>query len=91
MEERLLVLIHEKRRMMLLSLGIVFLFYFSLPLSLIFFPDMMNRTSFIYGVTWAWLYSFLQIPMTWIMGILYHRKANVFEQKIKQMKREEIL
>ncbi|WP_010650404.1 DUF485 domain-containing protein [Oceanobacillus massiliensis] len=91
MEEHIWRLIYEKKRMMTLSLGLVFLFYFLLPLSLIFFPDVMNRISFIQGMSWAWLYGFLQIPMTWMMGWIYHVKAKNFDRKVEEIKQGELL
>ncbi|WP_337019890.1 DUF485 domain-containing protein [Oceanobacillus massiliensis] len=91
MEEHIWRLIYEKKRMMTLSLGLVFLFYFLLPLSLIFFPDVMNRISFIQGMSWAWLYGFLQIPMTWMMGWIYHVKAKIFDRKVEEIKQGELL
>ncbi|MEN2767935.1 DUF485 domain-containing protein [Ornithinibacillus xuwenensis] len=89
MEERVKELIRQKKRMMTISLGIVFMFYFILPLSLIYFPDVMNRTSVIDGLTWAWLYSFLQIPMTWIVGWIYHNRAKRFDQQIEEINQGE--
>lgn len=90
MEEQLISLIYERRKRLLFTLALVFLFYFMLPLSLTLLPELMNRTSFIPGLTWAWAYAFLQIPMTWIIGWLYHVKAKKFEEKINEIKREEL-
>ena len=90
MEERLLILIREKKRLIAPSMMLIFLFYFLLPLSLLFFPEVMNQHSVIPGVTWAWVYGFLQIPMTWVMGWMYHVKAKKFDQKIEEIIREEL-
>ncbi|WP_042149797.1 DUF485 domain-containing protein [Paucisalibacillus sp. EB02] len=91
MDERVLHLIQSKKRILVPTIILVLLFYFMLPLSLIFFPDAMNQTSFIPGVTWAWAYGFLQIPMTWLIGWIYHIKATTFDQQIEKIKREELL
>lgn len=90
MEERVLALINERKRMLILTLALVFSFYFMLPLSLTFLPELMNRASFIPGLTWAWTYAFLQIPMTWLIGWIYHVKAKKFEEKLIEIKREEL-
>ena len=88
MNEQILHLIQSKRRFLVWSIILVFLFYFMLPLSLIFIPDAMNQTSFILGMTWAWAYGFLQIPMTWVVGWIYHVKAKKFDEQIEEIKRE---
>ncbi|WP_047985515.1 DUF485 domain-containing protein [Ornithinibacillus californiensis] len=90
MEERIMDLIREKKRVVAPALVLVFIFYFMLPLSLLFFPDVMNQTSIIPGLTWAWLYGFLQIPMTLLMAWVYHLKAKQFDRKIEEIKREEL-
>ncbi|WP_010093998.1 DUF485 domain-containing protein [Ornithinibacillus scapharcae] len=90
MEERVLALIRERKKMLIPTLMLVFLFYFMLPLSLTLLPDLMNRTSFIPGLTWAWVYAFMQIPMTWLVGWGYHVNAKKLEEKINGIKREEL-
>lgn len=90
MENRVVRIIRAKWRFMIPMLVLVLIFYFMLPISLAFFPDVMNQTSFIPGVSWAWLYAFLQIPMTWIVGFIYHVKAKKFDQQIEEWKREDI-
>jgi len=88
MDERVLHLIRSKRRLSVPAIILVLLFYFMLPLSLIFIPNAMNKTSFIPGVTWAWAYGFLQIPMTWVVGWVYHMKAKKFDQQVDAIMRE---
>ncbi|WP_026909079.1 DUF485 domain-containing protein [Paucisalibacillus globulus] len=88
MNEHVFQLIQSKMRFLVRAIILVFLFYFMLPLSLIFIPDAMNQTSFIPGVTWAWVYGFLQIPMTWLVGWIYHIKAKRFDQQIEKIERE---
>ncbi|MCF3943667.1 DUF485 domain-containing protein [Oceanobacillus alkalisoli] len=79
----------EKRRFILTAVSFAFLFYFLLPVSLIYFPETMNRQSFIPGVTWAWAYAFLQIIMIWLLGWLYHLKAKKLDKLTEQMIQEE--
>lgn len=75
MKETYEKILREKLRFVMIALTFAFIFYFLLPVSLIFFPDTMNRTSIIPGVTWAWVYAFMQIIMVWLLGLLYHLKA----------------
>ena len=91
MEQKYLELIKRKKRFIALVLSVSFVFYFMLPLSLIFFPKVMTQTSFIPGVSWSWLFAFLQILMTWFMVHLYHRKAKYFDKVAEEIKRERLL
>lgn len=91
MEERVLALIRKKQQWTALSLTVALLFYFLLPLSLIFIPDVMKRSSFVFGIPWAWVYAFLQFPLTWFFVWFYHRKAKKLEQKVREIKGEEQL
>lgn len=89
MEETYEKILREKRRFVIIAITFAFVFYFLLPVSLIFFPDTMNQTSFIPGVTWAWVYAFLQIIMIWLLGWLYHLKAKKIDEQTEQMVQEE--
>ncbi|MEH7177767.1 DUF485 domain-containing protein [Neobacillus vireti] len=91
MEERILHLIRKKKQLMAPALAAALLFYFLLPLSLIFIPDVMTRPSFIYNISWAWFYAFLQIPMTWFFCWLYHTTAKKIERQIEASAKEESL
>jgi len=85
MDDEYIRLMKEKKKFLIFALSFTFIFYFMLPVALTFFPDMMNRISFIPGVSWAWLYAFLQFVMIWILGWLYHQKAKKMDQMLEQM------
>ncbi|MDQ0154687.1 DUF485 domain-containing protein [Robertmurraya andreesenii] len=91
MEEKVLELIHQKKKRMVPALAAALLFYFLLPLSLIFIPDVMNQPSFMFRISWAWLYAILQIPMTWFFCGLYHRTAKKIERQLDAIDKEESL
>lgn len=91
MEQKFQQLIKEKKRFVVFVLTFSFIFYFMLPLSLIFFPEIMNQTSIIPGVSWSWLFAFLQIIMTWSMVHLYYKKAKYFDKIAEEIKRERLL
>ncbi len=89
MEERVLMVVRRKIRLIAVSLTVALLFYFFLPLSLIFFPEVMNLPSFIFGVPWAWLYAFLLFPLTWFFVLFYHRNAGLLERQLGNINEEE--
>jgi len=73
--------------MQIILLSISLLFYFLLPLSLIFIPDVMNQPSFFYKMPRTWLYAILQIPMTWVFVGIYHIMVTRLE---RLMRKEEL-
>ena len=89
MDEGFEKLMQEKRRLLIPALIVLLIFYFMLPLSLVFFPKVMNQESIVGGVTWAWLYAFLQIPFVWIMALVYHMRSKYFDRIAEEIKREE--
>lgn len=84
MEEKYIQLMHEKKKFLIYALSFSFVFYFMLPIALTLFPNLMNQISFIPGITWAWLYAFLQIIMIWILGWLYHQKAKRIDRTLER-------
>lgn len=76
--------LRKRKRVQMILLSISLLFYFLLPLSLIFFPDVMNEPSFFYNMPRAWLYAILQIPMTWIFVGIYHEYAKRMEREMNR-------
>lgn len=89
MEERILYVIRRRKQLMAPALAGALLFYFLLPLSLTFIPNVMTRPSFIYGISWAWFYAFLQIPMTWFFCWFYHITAKKIDRQIEGINKEE--
>ncbi|OZU87557.1 hypothetical protein CIL03_15810 [Virgibacillus indicus] len=90
MDDKFQKLMQEKKRFLIPALIFLLVFYFMLPLSLIFLPEAMNGTSFVAGITWGWLYAFLQLPMTWIMVWAYHIKSKRFDRLVEEIKQEEL-
>jgi uncharacterized membrane protein (DUF485 family) len=71
-------LMNEKKRF-LVPLTIFFLvFYFMLPI-LTSYSTILNRTA-IGPITWTWVYAFAQFIMTWVLCMMYVRKATRFDQ-----------
>lgn len=90
MDSTFLLIMREKKRFLLPLLIFLLVFYFMLPLSLTFFPEVMSRTSFIPGLSWGWLYTFMQIPMTWLLGWVYHHKSKKFDRELAEIRRKEL-
>ncbi|GAB3798087.1 DUF485 domain-containing protein [Virgibacillus kimchii] len=90
MDDKFALIMEEKKRFLVPMLIFLLAFYFMLPLSLTFFPEYMNSNSFIQGVSWGWLYTFLQIPMTWFLGWVYHQKSKKFDRELEKIRREEL-
>lgn len=71
-------LMNEKKRF-LVPLTIFFLvFYFMLPI-LTSYSTILN-TPAIGPITWTWVYAFAQFIMTWVLCMIYVRKATRFDQ-----------
>ncbi|WP_080845868.1 DUF485 domain-containing protein [Cytobacillus gottheilii] len=71
-------LIQQKKRF-LAPLTIFFLvFYFTLPI-LTSYTTILNQPA-IGSITWTWVYAFAQFIMTWVLCMIYVRKAAKFDQ-----------
>ena len=76
-------LLKEKNGFILPLSLFFFIFYFSLPL-MTSYSDMLNAPAF-GAVTWAWVFAFAQFVMTWTLCILYSKKAQKFDEKVKSI------
>jgi uncharacterized membrane protein (DUF485 family) len=63
-----------------------FCFYFALPI-LTSYTKVLNHT-FIGSITWAWVFAFLQFVMTWVLCVLYSKKAAKFDDLAKKVLEE---
>ncbi|MBO1005923.1 DUF485 domain-containing protein [Pseudogracilibacillus auburnensis] len=78
----------KERRLFLIWLTILsIIFYLSLPIALAIIPEWMNASP-IGSITWAWIYAFLQVIMTWIIGWIYWIKAKQLDKLVAQIKQE---
>lgn len=78
----------QERRLFLIWITILALiFYLALPFSLAIIPETMN-TSPIGSLSWAWIYAFIQVIMTWIIGWIYWIKAKQLDKLVAEIKRE---
>lgn len=82
-------LIREKRRFLVPIILFFTIFYFCLPLSVGLFPERMGRSIPGISLSWAWLYAFSQLGMTWFVGWLYWRKAKSFDRLVEEVQKQQ--
>ncbi|MEI3607167.1 DUF485 domain-containing protein [Pseudogracilibacillus sp. SE30717A] len=79
----------QERRLFVVSITVLaIIFYLALPLSLSVIPDTMNKPA-IANVSWAWIYAFMQVLMTWLIGWVYWIKAKQLDKLVDRIKQEE--
>ncbi|ASV65848.1 hypothetical protein CKF48_00045 [Cytobacillus kochii] len=59
------------------------LFYFMLPI-LTSFTNVLNQPA-IGSITWTWMYAFAQFVMTWVLCMIYVKKAAKFDKDAEQI------
>jgi uncharacterized membrane protein (DUF485 family) len=85
--QRFKTLMRSKKRF-ILPLTLFFLaFYFTLPI-LTSYTKVLNEPAF-GPVSWAWVFAFAQFIMTWVLCMLYSRKAVKFDQMIEEIRKEQ--
>ncbi|MEH6908318.1 DUF485 domain-containing protein [Neobacillus drentensis] len=70
-------LLSEKKKFIVPITIFFFCFYFALPV-LTSYTTVLNH-KFIGSITWAWVFAFLQFVMTWVLCMLYSKKAARFD------------
>jgi uncharacterized membrane protein (DUF485 family) len=78
-------LIRKKKRFIVSATLFFMTFYFMLPLSISFFPEVMNKP-FFHQFTWAWAFAFAQFIMVWGIGLMYFYKAKKFDITVEEIK-----
>lgn len=69
----------KSKNKFLVPFSIFFLvFYFSLPL-FTSYSSVLNRPA-VGPISWVWIFAFAQFVMTWVLSIIYVKKANQFDQ-----------
>src|SRR5690625_7688957 len=76
LEQKLDYLVRRKKKLIYCLLIILFGSYFLPPFSLMFFPGWMNQAIYREGPSLIWVYTFLQIPFTWLLGWIYTYKRS---------------
>ncbi|TYR79575.1 DUF485 domain-containing protein [Priestia megaterium] len=77
----------RSKRNFILPLSLFFLaFYFTLPI-LTAYTTVLNQPAFA-SMTWAWIFAFAQFIMTWVLCILYTKRAAQFDKLVETIKTE---
>ncbi|ALC82818.1 MULTISPECIES: DUF485 domain-containing protein [Bacillus] len=77
----------KRKRLFIAPIAIFFfVYYFSLPVLTSYFT-FLNQPA-IGAITWAWLFAITQFIMTWVLCILYSKKAAQFDQDVNALKNE---
>lgn len=76
-------LLKAKKRFLIPFTIFFLVFYFMLPV-LTSYTTILN-TPAIGSITWTWVYAFAQFIMTWVLCILYVKKAGTFDHMAKQI------
>ena len=77
----------RKRKAFLIPATIFFMvFFFGLPV-LASFTTVLNGRA-IGPLTWAYVYGFAQFAMTWILSLLYNKRANRFDEMAEAVKQQ---
>ncbi|MFL6557893.1 MAG: DUF485 domain-containing protein [Bacillus sp. (in: firmicutes)] len=71
-------LLSEKKKFIVPITIFFFCFYFALPV-LTSYTTVLNH-KFIGSITWAWVFAFLHFVMTWVLCMLYSKKAARFDE-----------
>jgi uncharacterized membrane protein (DUF485 family) len=71
-------LLSEKKKFIIPVTIFFFCFYFALPI-LTSYSTVLNH-KFIGSITWAWVFAFLQFVMTWVLCMIYSKKAARFDE-----------
>lgn len=79
-------LIKEKKSFIIPATLFFIGFYLMLPLSIAFFPEIMNRRVY-HMFTWAWVFSLAQFIMIWVLGMIYFYKAKRYDRLVEEIKR----
>jgi uncharacterized membrane protein (DUF485 family) len=79
-------LLSEKKKFIIPITIFFFCFYFALPI-LTSYSTVLNH-KFIGSITWAWVFAFLQFIMTWVLSMLYSKKAARFDELANKVVQE---
>src|SRR5699024_6932883 len=77
----------ERKSFLMKVISFTFLFFLTLPISIELFPTFMNQPV-IGWMTFAWLFGFAQIIVTWLLGWMYWKKAKRLDALLNEAVRE---
>jgi uncharacterized membrane protein (DUF485 family) len=84
---RFLALLAEKRRFIVPATIFFLVYYFSLPILVGYFPELMKR-QVIGPVNLAYLFALSQFGMAWVLALIYMRAAVRFDTLAAEIRTE---
>lgn len=76
-------LLKEKKKFLVPLIIFFLVFYFMLPI-LTSYTTILNKPA-IGAITWTWVYAFAQFLMTWILCMIYVKRAARFDQSAEKI------
>src|SRR5699024_2727851 len=87
-QQELMKVIRKKYKCLLILLVILFMSYFSVPLIITLSSvDMLRNLTFL-GILFIWIYTFLQFPFTWFLGLIYFNYTKKLDEKVEELLRK---
>lgn len=79
-------LVGLKKKFIIPNVIFFMVFYFTLPISTSYFTFLNEKA--IGSLNWAYLFAFAQFAMTWILMLLYAKRANRFDEMAEVVKQQ---
>ena len=77
----------KQRKAFVIPATIFFLVFYFLLVVLTGFTNILSAKAF-GPVTWAYVYAFAKLPMTWILAHLYLNRANKWDKLVEEARRQ---
>lgn len=79
-------LLGSKKKFIIPNVIFFMVFYFTLPISTSYFTFLNEKV--IGSLNWAYLFAFAQFAMTWILALVYAKRANRFDEMVEGVKQQ---
>jgi uncharacterized membrane protein (DUF485 family) len=76
-------LLRSKKSFIVSSVIFFMVFYFTLPVLTSYFTVLNEKA--IGSLNWAYLFAFAQFFMTWVLCLIYVKRAGAFDAQVKQV------
>jgi len=80
-------LVRLKKRFIIPNVVFFLVFYFTLPISTSYFTFLNEKA--IGALNWAYLFAFAQFIMTWVLCMVYNKRANSFDEMVERIKEQQ--
>src|SRR5699024_11720250 len=87
MKEQYEVWLKSRKRFFRPLMVFLFIFYFALPVSLALFPNLVNKSTILGGLSLIWIYAFLQIIVTFVVVHMYIYNTKLFDRMTNRLRK----